>query len=145
MKKLFYNSTAKAAAVLLLCLTALVFLASVFCLYWLQDCGAFSNGYDAARQSMIGELGWKKLNQIRDRYFYNGYRGEDLFPHTNLRFSIALEDGTELYNNYSGEDALWSGTMKQPIPSDWSEGIVESYHSYPGVTVTVTPDRKSVV
>lgn len=127
MKKLICNSTTKLVAVLLLCAMVLLFLTSILCMIWLQDLGAFSNGREAARQSMFSELGQDRICRIRDLYFYDGYRGEDIYPHTNLRFSIIRDTGEELYNNYSDEDALWSGTLKTVIPSDWSEGSAGTY------------------
>ena len=147
MKKLISNSTAKLIAVLLLCAMVLLFLTSILCLIWLQDLGAFSNGREAARQSMFSELGQDRIYQIRDLYFYNGYRGEDIYPHTNLRFSIIRDTGEELYNNYSDEDALWSGTLKTVIPSDWSEGNAGTYdpEAYYEIGVTTVPPVLPVV
>ena len=147
MKKLISNSTAKLVAVLLLCAMVLLFLTSILCLIWLQDLGAFSNGREAARQSMFSELGQDRICRIRDLYFYNGYRGEDIYPHTNLRFSIISDTGEEMYNNYSDEDTLWSGTLKTVIPSDWSEGNVGTYDpkAYYEIGVTMVPPVLPVV
>ena len=147
MKKLICNTTAKLVAVLLLCAMVLLFFTSILCLIWLQDLGAFSNGREAARQSMFSELGQERICRIRDLYFYNGYRGDDIYPHTNLRFSIIADNGEVLYNNYSAEDALWSGTLKSVIPSDWSEGSVGTYDptAYYEIGGTMVPPVLPVV
>ncbi|MBQ9664638.1 MAG: HAMP domain-containing histidine kinase [Oscillospiraceae bacterium] len=141
MKRFAYRSASKTAAVLLLCVCALVFLGSLLCLVELQERQAFSNGYDSARQNLLSDMGRSKLQQIGSQYFYSGYLGSDIFPHTNLRFSIELEDGSLLYSNYQDEDVLWSGTQAFSIPRGWQKSTAGTYPQTTDyeVAVAVTP------
>ena len=148
MKVNRYNPGRKTAAVILLCILAMVFLSGILALVYLQGFGAFSNGYEASRQQMLRELGERSINNIRNQYFDYGYRGPDIYPGTNLRYSVTLEDGTELYSNEENEPFLWAGSMTVRVPDDWSaptsqaeEGVIQYYEttSLPMVTPTPVP------
>lgn len=134
MKKLRGSLTAKIAAVILLTCLALTFAASALAGAALEQFGAYSLGYESARQNALDSMG--------ERYCYMaasqlsaGIEPEDIYANTNFRFDVYDSDGEILYKGYGGEEAAWSGEADIYL----DEELVPAATAAPSAGKTGTP------
>ena len=130
MRKLRGSLAAKITAIVLLCLLVLVFIASVLGALILSELGAYSGGYESARQNMLTNLCRDRAMRAAERIVEWGDDAESVYAHENFRFTIYDADRELLYSNYDGEGFLAHVSYTH---------IREEYEPVPSPEVTAIP------
>ena len=103
MKKLRGSLAAKITAIVLLCLLVLTFVASVVGAMILRELGAYTGGYESARQNMLSQLCRERARLAAERVVSEGNDPDSVYSHENFRFQLYDPNGELLYSNYDGE------------------------------------------
>ncbi|MBR1457209.1 MAG: hypothetical protein IJ594_08655 [Oscillospiraceae bacterium] len=106
MKKLRGSLAAKITAIVLLCLLVLAFVASAVGAVALSELGAYSGGYESARQTMLDRLCRDRASRAAERVLERGDEPDSVYAHENFRFVLYDADGQLLYSNYDGSGFL---------------------------------------
>ena len=106
MKKLRGSLAVKITAIVLLCLLVLAFTASAVGALALHELGAYSGGYDSARQTMLTDLCRDRTMRAAERVLEWGDDADSVYAHENFRFAIHDPEGELLYTNYDGSGFL---------------------------------------
>lgn len=137
MKKLRGSLAVKITAIVLLCLLVLAFTASAVGALALHELGAYSGGYDSARQAMLTDLCRDRTMRAAERVLEWGDDADSVYAHENFRFAIHDPEGELLYTNYDGSGFLahvgWDYARYQAV-----EAAPEPT-TQPGETPRVTP------
>jgi len=119
----------KIIAVLLLTAFAAAFAFSLVGFAVLYSFGAYTKGYDSAKNELLDNIGWHMSMEAGDKYLC-GYDPEEIYADTDFRFEVYRRgEDKPIYSNYRSEKSMWS-----------SEGVVV-YNPYPSVDMPiVTPE-----
>lgn len=107
MKKLRGKFSAKITALILLCVIALVFVASVVGIFVLDDMGLYYGGYEQAYSNIISTAAENRLHNAYYSYFYGYYYSNDRAD-PNIHIMYYENGEPRMAENYSG-DILWAG------------------------------------
>ena len=112
MKNLRKSYAAKLIAVILLCVSAIVCVASAGGAFALYEAGAYGMSYDAAAGQMLDGIGSNMCRAAAAGWRTDSYEGSA--RPANFRCVIFNAEGEEVYSDYEGEDTLWEKTMTVP-------------------------------
>ena len=135
MKKLKGSLLAKIAATVVLCLLALTFLGSAIGIGLLDDLGAYSGGYEHARQTMLENLCQERALEAAERVLSWQDAPEGVYAHENFRFVLYGPDEELIYSNWDGGETLAHVSLSYTVPTE----------CVPRVTPTPTPDGQADV
>ncbi len=130
---------AKLIAILLLCILVLIFFAGCGCVWLVQSANGYNTSLDMAERELVSSLGENYLYRVGEYYVDRNYPPEDIFPETNLRFTITDADGNELFSNETDVPVLWSGSVT--YGSYLNTGSFYSLPNHPVVTPTPRPTQ----
>lgn len=138
MKKLKKKTGAKVAAILLLCVTVLVFIASVADMAYMDSMGAYRSSYEDCLRRMMKNEARDVAVQAADDY----YVGMSVSTAADLRLTIADSEGNELYTNYNGEPTVVSYSFPYTRISDipYYDGSWETQTEHYQITAYVLSD-----
>ena len=135
MNKLYGSFAAKLIAVILLCLMALVFIASAIGAITVGTRDGYTGSFQNVEQSYYQSLGQDMLNQIGDAYEAGGLTEETESYFTkngSFWFEILDREKNVLLSNYEGGKTLWEGArIFQPsyhelwTQDDWAENTFD--------------------
>lgn len=114
MKKLKGSVGAKVAAVVLLCVMVLVFIASVADMAYMDSLGAYRSRYEDCLRRMMKNEAESAVFQAADDY----YVGMPVSTADDIRLTIADSEGNEVYTNYNGEPTAASYSFPYSRISD---------------------------
>lgn len=154
MNKLYGSFAAKLIAVILLCLMALVFIASAIGAITVGTRDGYTGSFQNVEQSYYQSLGQDMLSQIGDAYEAGGLTEETESYFTengSFWFEILDREKNVLLSNYEGGKTLWEGArIFQPsyhvlwTQDDWAENTFDDDISVVTPTPHPTADPETV-
>lgn len=136
MNKIRGNLLVKIIAVLLLTAFAAVFALSLVGFAALYSYGAYTKGYESAREELLENIGWHMTTDAGHKYL-NCYEPEGIQKDTDFRFAVYRHgEDKPLYSNYRGEKSLWNSDDVL-IYNPYS--VVEAPVPTPAPTLTPVP------
>lgn len=129
MKKLRGSLVAKIVAIFLLTVLAVGLVLSAASIVWMMTVNAYSSDYRTARSNALDNLGRNYCYNVG--HMYGESRELDYpiyyYSDSNFLFSIYSEDGNLLFKGYSGEDTVWSDSVRVQTDVSYDENSGYEY------------------
>lgn len=117
MKKLRGSLLAKIIAIFLITFSAAALLLSAISVTFLLEYNCYdAGGYEQAKADMLESSGRNNCYQVGNwlRRTEDPAYISDYFSGTNFRFNVYSAEGELLFEGYTGESAIWEGSVKFP-------------------------------